>query len=74
MALGSELVPRKSVKFGTLKDGAGKGDLWSGRLPKENRVVRRELSFTITKSESVRGRAHNTWEWSEPVTNPGLAD
>lgn len=57
-ALGSELIPRKSKEFGALKAGAGKGDLWSVRLPKENRVVRRELSLTTIKGESVLGRTH----------------
>lgn len=41
---------------------------------KENREVRRELSLTTTKGESVLGRTHNTWEWSKAVTKQGLAD
>lgn len=72
VALGSELIPRKSKEF-----GAGKGDLWSARLPKENRVVGRELSLTTIESESVLGRALNTWEWSKTVAglnNCGLAE
>lgn len=53
VSLGSGLGLRKSGKFGGLKARARKGDLWSGRLPKENRVFRRELYLTILKKKKV---------------------
>lgn len=73
--MGSDLSLRKSQKFGALKARGRKGDLWSGRLSKENRVFRRELHLTILKKKKVspltefpREHARNTIPGGSPVT------